>query len=185
MSTSDTGSAPQPSLAELFVTFVSMALHGFGGVLPWARRAIVEEKRWMTAAEFNEAFALCQFLPGANVINFAIVFGARLHGAAGATAALIGLLAPPVAIVLVLGALYGRYGDLEALRRILAGLSAAAAGLIAATAVKMALPLLRVSPAPFVALAAFAAIGVMRWPLPLVLVTLAPVSIALAWVLRR
>lgn len=176
---------PQPSLAELFVTFVSMALHGFGGVLPWGRRAIVEEKRWMTAAEFNEAFALCQFLPGANVINFAIVFGARLHGAAGAAAALIGLLAPPVAIVIALGALYGRYGDVEALRRMLAGLSAAAAGLIAATAVKMALPLMRASPAPFVALAAFAAIGVMRWPLPLVLLTLAPVSIALAWVLRR
>ncbi len=152
MSTSATV-PPQPSLAELFATFVSMALHGFGGVLPWARRAIVEEKRWMTAEEFNEAFALCQFLPGANVINFAIVFGARLHGAAGAAAALIGLLVPPVAIVLVLGALYGRYGDVEALRRMLAGLSAAAAGLIAATAVKMALPLMRVSPAPFVALA--------------------------------
>ncbi len=64
-----------PSLSELFGAFFSMALHGFGGVLPWARRAIVEEKRWMTAQEFNEAFAVSQFLPGANIVNLAVVFG--------------------------------------------------------------------------------------------------------------
>ena len=120
-----------------------MALHGFGGVLPWARRAIVDEKRWMTAQEFNEAFAVSQFLPGANVVNLAVIFGGRLHGAAGAAVALAGLLLPPMAIVLVLGALYGRYGDIDALQRVLAGVAAAAAGLIGAIVIKMAQPLLR------------------------------------------
>ena len=75
--------APPSPIPELFRAFASMSLHGFGGVLPWARRAIVEEKRWMTPQEFNEAFAVAQFLPGANVVNLAIVFGGRLHGAAG------------------------------------------------------------------------------------------------------
>src|SRR6266568_5343772 len=121
-----------PSLSELFRAFFSMALHGFGGVLPWARRAIVEDKRWMTAQEFNEAFAVSQFLPGANVVNFAVIFGGRLHGAAGAAVALIGLLAPPVTIVLVLGALYEHYGGVDDLQRILRGVAAAAAGLIVA-----------------------------------------------------
>src|SRR5436853_1882204 len=107
--------ASPPSIPELFAAFFSMALHGFGGVLPWARRAIVEDKRWMTAQEFNEAFAVAQFLPGANVVNLAIVFGRRLHGAAGAAVALAGLLIPPVVIVLILGTLYGRYGDIDAL----------------------------------------------------------------------
>src|SRR6201985_1928216 len=125
------GSAvPAPSLSELFRACLLMALHGFGGVLPWARRTIVEEKRWMTAQEFNEAFAVGQFLPGANIVNLAVVFGSRLHGAAGALVALAGLLIPPVAIVLVLGMLYARYGDTEALQRILAGVAAAAAGLL-------------------------------------------------------
>src|SRR5205085_7993691 len=118
--------ASPPSIPELFAAFFSMALHGFGGVLPWARRAIVEEKRWMTAQEFNEAFAIGQFLPGANIVNFAVVFGARLHGAAGAAVALAGLLLPPTAIVLILGALYRRFGDLEALQRVLGGVAAAA-----------------------------------------------------------
>jgi hypothetical protein len=102
-----------------------MSLHGFGGVLPWARRVIVEDKRWMTAQEFNEAFAVSQFLPGANVVNLAVVFGGRLHGAAGAAVALAGLLIPPVVIVLILGALYARFGDIVALQRVLGGVRGA------------------------------------------------------------
>ena len=177
---------PPPSLTELFLAFSNMALHGFGGVLPWARRAIVEEKRWMTAQEFNEAFAVSQFLPGANIVNLAVVFGGRLHGAAGAAVALAGLLIPPVAIVLTLGVLYARYGDADALQRVLAGVAAAAAGLILAIVVKMLQPLLREGVAAMlVAAAAFLAVGVMRWPLPWVLIVLAPVSIALAAWVRR
>jgi chromate transporter len=177
---------PPPSLSELFAAFFTMALHGFGGVLPWARRAIVEEKRWMTAQEFNEAFAVAQFLPGANVVNLAIVFGGRLHGPAGAAVALAGLLIPPMAIVLILGALYGRYGDIDALQRVLAGLAAAAAGLIGAIVIKMAQPLFREG-IPGIAIAAlgFVAVGFLRYPLPYVLLTLAPLSIALAWWMRR
>ena len=185
MSPDDSKPAP-PSITALFVAFFTMALHGFGGVLPWARRAIVEDKRWMTAEEFNEAFSISQFLPGANVVNLAVIFGGRLHGAAGAAVALAGLLLPPVTIVLVLGALYGRYGGIDDLQRVLSGVAAAAAGLIIAIVIKMMMPLLReMGPAPFVAAAAFAAVGLMRWPLPWVLVILAPVSIALAWWVRR
>ena len=178
--------APKPTITELFLAFSNMALHGFGGVLPWARRTIVEDKRWMTAQEFNEAFSIGQFLPGANIVNLAVVFGSRLHGAAGAAVALAGLLIPPVAIVLVLGMLYGRYGDTDALQRILAGVAAAAAGLLCATAVKMFQPLLREGVgAILVTAAAFAAIGLMRWPLPWVLLVLAPLSIGIAaWAKR-
>jgi chromate transporter len=177
---------PPPTVPELFRAFATMSLHGFGGVLPWARRAIVEDKRWMTAQEFNEAFAVAQFLPGANVVNLAIVFGRRLHGAAGAAVALAGLLIPPVVIVLILGALYARFGDIDALQRVLGGVAAAAAGLIVAIVLKMAQPLLRQGPAGLaIAAAGFVAVGVMRWPLPYVLLVLAPVSIALAVWARR
>jgi chromate transporter len=163
-----------------------MALHGFGGVLPWARRSIVDEKRWMTPQEFNEAFAVAQFLPGANVVNLAVVFGGRLHGAAGAAAALFGLLLPPTVIILVLGVLYSRYGDIAALQRVLGGVAAAAAGLIGAITVKMTLPLRREGAGALViATVAFVALAVLRYPLPVVLIVLAPVSIAYAAWVRR
>jgi len=177
---------PPPSLSELFRAFLSMALHGFGGVLPWARRTIVEDKRWMSPQEFNEAFAVAQFLPGANVVNLAVVFGGRLHGAAGAAVALAGLMLPPTLTMIVLGALYVRFGDIAALQRVLAGLAAAAAGLIGAMVIKMGQPLLREGFVPIaVAALAFLGIGVMRFSLPVMLLVLAPLSIALAAWARR
>jgi chromate transporter len=183
-----TDSAPDaPTLFELFVAFVAVSLSGFGGTLPWAYRMVVEKRRWMTATEFSELFSLCQFLPGANVVNFSVVFGSRTRGLAGALVCFVGLVGPPFGIVLVLGALYARFGDVEALGRILAGMAAAACGLIAATAAKLAEPLLR-SRAFWgwgIVLAAILAIGLIRWPLPSVLLALAPVSIALAWWERR
>jgi chromate transporter len=41
----------------------------FGGVLPWAHRMLVVEKRWMTARELNDLLALRRFLPGPNIVN--------------------------------------------------------------------------------------------------------------------
>src|SRR5918997_477826 len=110
----DAAARPQ-SLGEIFIAFSRVSMIAFGGVLPWMRRMIVEQRRWMTAQEFNEAFALCQFLPGPNILNFSIVFGARCGGARGALVALAGVLGPPVVIVTATGALYAQFGDLEAL----------------------------------------------------------------------
>src|SRR6266702_5059972 len=115
-----------PGLVELFVAFAKMSTAGFGGVLYWARRGIVDQHRWMTADEFNETYALCHFLPGPNVVNLSVVFGSRFRGIPGGLAAFAGLVGPPVAIVTVPAALYVRYGEIDALRRILAGVSCAA-----------------------------------------------------------
>lgn len=177
-------SPPQsPTHSDLFLAFLKVAASGFGGALPWARRMFVEERRWMSAAEFNNIYALCQFLPGPNIVNMAAVFGARVRGATGAVVAVLGFIGLPFVLMVTLGILYAQFGELEILRRFLGGLGAAAAGLIVATAVRMAQPVFtgRPGPAPFVALAVFAAIGVLRWSLPVVFAVLVPLSIALAW----
>jgi chromate transporter len=174
----------RPSLAELFIAFATISLSGFGGVLAWSRRMMVEERKWLTPEQFNEAYALCAFLPGPNIVNFSVIFGSRFRGPLGAVTALLGLLGPPMALVVIIGALYAHYGDLPALRRMLIGVAAAAAGLMMATVAKMARPLFRnrAVTGPLIATATFAAIGVVQWPLPLVLAVILPVSIALAWV---
>lgn len=176
----------RPSLGELFKAFVIVSISGFGGALPWARRMIVEQRRWMTAEEFNEAFALSQFLPGPNLVNFSVVFGLRFGGPAGAAVALIGLMGPPLVIVTILAILYAQFGELEMLGRILKGITAAAAGLLIAVVAKMAAPLFlkRWNSAPVIAILAFAGVALMQWPLPWVFVVLAPISIALAWFKR-
>lgn len=170
---------------ELFRCFLLMGLRGFGGVMPWARRALVEERGWLTELEFNEALSLCQFLPGPNVGNVSIYVGSRLGGPAGALAAISGLMLAPCCIIIAIGALYGAYGDLPLVRSAVGGVAAAAAGLLVAMGVKMARPLM-MSPqgALFIALA-FVTVGPLQLPLPLVLLALAPASIAAAFAWRR
>lgn len=170
-----------PGLAELFLAFAKMSLSGFGGVLVFARRAIVEERKWMTAEQFNEAFALCHFLPGPNIVNFSVVFGSRFRGIPGGIAAFLGLLGPPMIICTGLAAIYSVYGQIEWMQRTLAGITCAAVGLFLAVIAKMLLPLLqkRDPVALLLLVAVFAAVGLLRWPLPVVLLVSIPISIAL------
>ena len=183
----DSRTAAAPGLLELFIAFAKMSLAGFGGVLVFALRAIVDRYRWMTADEFNETFALCHFLPGPNIVNLAVVFGSRIRGMAGSVAAFTGLIAPPFLIVTALAMIYARYGDVPVLRRILDGVSCAAAGLLLAVTLRMMLPLLkRRDPVALVFLVAvFIAVGLLRWPLPQVLLVAVPSSIAVVWLSRN
>ena len=177
----------QPGLLELFVAFAKMSLAGFGGVLVWARRGIVDQHRWMTAEEFNETFALCHFLPGPNIVNLSVVFGSRFRGIAGGIAAFTGLVGPPMVIATVLAALYARYGEIDALRRILAGVSCAAVGLLIAVVFKMMMPLIKKRDAVglVILLAVFIAIGLMRLPLQAVLLVAIPLSLGITYFVRR
>ena len=171
-------SAP-PRLGALFGNFFLVGVLGFGGVLPLARRMIVEQRRWLSAAEFNDVLSLCQFLPGANIVNVSVALGGRWHGPLGALAAIVGLLAAPIGIVIALGAVYLRYRDVAPVAHGFAGLAAAASGLVLATALRIAAPLRRRPVAIVVALAALAGVAVLRLPLLLVLLVLAPAAMLL------
>ena len=97
-------------------------MSGFGGVLAWSRRMMVEQRRWLTAEQFNEVYALCAFLPGRNIVNFSVIFGSRFGGPRGALVALAGLMGPPLVLIIIIGALYAHFGDLPVLRRALTAL---------------------------------------------------------------
>jgi len=178
---------PSPTVPQLFRAFSKIALCGFGGVLAWSRRVIVQERQWLGPEAFNELLALCQVLPGPNIVNFSIMFGSRSAGIPGALAALAGLIGPPVILMILAGILYRRYGELPELKGVLAGLAAAAAGLIIATSVQMAQTMVRpgLKPGHIVAAATFVAAGILRLPLLSVIAVLVPISIACAWWERR
>src|ERR1700712_6108638 len=183
----DLPNSTPPGLIALFFAFAKMSLAGFGGVLAFARRGIVEQHRWMTADEFNETYALCHFLPGPNVVNLSVVFGSRFRGIPGSLAAFAGLLGPPVLIVTILAALYAHFGEIDALRRILAGVSCAAVGLLLAVVFRMMMPLIRKRDLVGVVLLSgvFVAVGLLRLPLPAVLLAAIPLSLAITFALSR
>ncbi len=172
--------AKAPTVGELFRGFLVLGLTGFGGVLPLARHMIVEQRRWLSAAEFTELLGLCQFLPGGNIINVAAAIGMNFRGVTGAVAALVGLIAAPTAIVIALGAIYARFQSDPHVVHMFAGLAAAAAGLLVAMAVKIALPMRRRPIAIGIAAICLVAIAVVHWPLVPTMLVLAPLSILLA-----
>ncbi|MGE0768212.1 MAG: chromate transporter [Hyphomicrobiaceae bacterium] len=174
-----------PTVGELFVGFLLLGMMGFGGVLPLARTMLIERRRWLTAAEFTDLLGLCQFLPGGNIVNMSVAVGMKFRGVAGAIASIVGLLAMPTAIVIVLGTIYDRYQDDPHVRHLFTGLAAAAAGLLLATALKILWPLRGKPLGLAIAAIAVLAISVLKLPLLMVLMTLAPLSILAAWRVLR
>ena len=182
-------SDPQPeasclrpsSPADLFLAFNRLALRGFGGVLPWAQRTLVEEERWLTNHEFVELLALAQVLPGPNIGNLALMIGDRFFGLRGALAALAGMFAAPLAIVLALAILYSGFADQPQVAAALRGMGAVSAGLIAAMALKLVQARSPDRIAWLMLAATFVLVGLLRWPLVWVMLGLGSLSVLLAW----
>jgi len=177
---SDTSAPVAPGTGELFLRFTQVAVSGFGGVTPWSRRMLVEERRWLSPEEFTDVLSLCQLLPGPNIVNIAVCVGARFAGVRGALAAFAGLMAGPMFIVLVLGALYTQFGHLSAVSSAFRGISAAAAGLVVAMGLKMAASRRLRSAMALFAILTFVGVALARLPLGLILAAIAPVSVAAA-----
>lgn len=177
---------PQPqSLTDLFVSFTWLALQGFGGVLAVVQRELVEKKRWMTREEFIEDWAVAQIMPGPNVVNLSMMIGARSFGLKGAMAALAGMLTVPLIIVLLLALVYAQFADHPGVAGALRGMGAVAAGLIAATGLKLSGALLKnvlgLRLCVALGVLCFAAIALLRWPLAYVLFGLGSVACVVAY----
>jgi chromate transporter len=172
---------PPKRLGELFFGFLWIGARSFGGVMPWAYRTMVEERRWLTHADFTETIGLCQFLPGPNIGNASIVLGKRWFGLAGAVVAFVGLMALPFVWVLALFTVYNDFSSDPMLKSIVTGVGAAGAGLFIGTALKLGRAVVR-RPAALVLIAAcFLAVAVARFSLVAVL----PAGVLLAWLAAR
>lgn len=181
----------QLSPSTIFFVFSRLALMGFGGVMPFAYRALVEQHKWLTAEEFAKCMAMSQMLPGPTVCNVGLMVGNRYAGIAGAIAAVGGLILGPFFIVIGLGVVYQQFGDLEIIRRAIGGMAAVAAGLILATAAKMAMAMFAKARwrrrhdqlKLLLMVLAFIALGLLKWQLALVFCVLAPLGTAAAYLL--
>jgi len=173
--------SPPRTLGELFLGFFSIGWRSFGGVMPWAHRVMVEERRWLTPADFTETIGLCQFLPGPNIGNASIVLGKRWFGLRGSLVAFLGLFGPPFVWVLALAILYADIATNPLARAIVTGVGAAGAGLFIGTAIKLARALVAKRAALVIIAACFGCIALARISLFVVL----PVALLVALLLAR
>jgi chromate transporter len=169
------------SLGNLFAAFVEITLSSFGGAAAWAYRVLVEKRRWLTEREFAALWSLAQALPGPNIVNAAIFLGMQHQGARGAAVAFVGLVLVPLVVVLPIGALYTQIGHVELVRAVLRGVAVVASGLLITLGIKLAMPYRRDPWALGVAALAFAGVGLLHWPLLVVMGILLPCSVAVAW----
>ncbi|HVA15816.1 MAG TPA: chromate transporter [Stellaceae bacterium] len=172
-------------LVDLFLAFTQISLSGFGGAINWAHRALVQQRRWMSDEDFTETLSLCQFMPGPNIVNFAMCLGQRQHGVSGALAAVAGVVAAPLGIFVVLGVLYTHFGQIAFVHGVLSGISAAAAGFIITIGIRLARPYRRQALSATFGLGAFIGMAILRLPLVDVMAVLAPASVAIAWWRQR
>ncbi|SAK45163.1 chromate transporter [Caballeronia pedi] len=167
---------PVPTSFALFKAFFLIGLTGFGGVLPWARRMLVERLGWLTNREFAELLPLAQLLPGPNVANIATVLGRQYRGAKGAAIAVFGLYLAPTIITIGVGYAYARWGHAAITARLFAGLMPAATGLVIATVLKLVTSLPRGAASIVLVAGTFIAIAIMKLPLLIVLAVLGPLG---------
>jgi len=168
------------SKRELFLGFLKIGLLGFGGIAPWARHVIIEERRWLTEKEFAAILGIGQILPGPNTMNASVMIGDRFQGIPGVLVCLLGQMAMPLVIVTSLAVVYESFAAVPEVKAALAGAAAGAAGLVLGTALKMAQ---KIKPTPLALLVgaiAFTAIGVLQWPLVPVVAVLVPLGVAAA-----
>ncbi|OBC06738.1 chromate transporter [Mycobacterium sp. 852013-50091_SCH5140682] len=170
------------SLFELAWTFNHIALASFGGGLSaWSREVLVVEKGWLGEAEFLSAMTMCRILPGANQVNMAVFAGTKMRGMAGAAAAVLGLCAMPLVIVLALSFAYFRFKEVPAVKGVLHGASAAAVALTLTMVIKTGQKCLTGVVPVLLFAGAFVLNGVLRFPLLGTLAILAPISLIWAW----
>jgi chromate transporter len=170
------------SLVTLYGVFLRLGLYSFGGgVSSWVHREMVTVRRWVTEDEFMSGYALGQILPGVNSTNLTIYIGQHLRGAIGAAVAVAGLLSGPFVVVIAAGLAYRYLLQIPGFEAAMAGIAAVAVGMLLRLGIVFARRL-KWRPVPaLIMVATFVAVGILNWPLVVVVAVLAPISIAAAW----
>jgi chromate transporter len=148
-----------------------------GGRAAFFYEALVVQRRWLRTDEFMQDYTLAQLLPGPTVSNLTIALGHRLRGFGGAGWALLAVIVPGLAVLLVLAAVYFGRGLAPATVSLMHGMSAAVVGLLLVTSVRLMRPVLVSARAAVIAVGTFAAVGPLHLNTALVLLVSAALSV--------
>jgi chromate transporter len=182
--TSSTTQRPTPR--QLLLIFSRIGLTSFGGGLSgWLLREFVQSRKWLSHDEFLNGLAISQALPGVNVTNMAIWIGYRLLRGPGAIASLIGIVVPAAVVIVLLGALFSSLVRFPVTHLALQGAAAAATGLSLSMCIVTARHVQRTLVPIVIFATTFVAVGILRWPLPWVLLGVGSLSVGMEYLKLR
>ncbi|QWE25505.1 chromate transporter [Polynucleobacter sp. AP-Elch-400A-B2] len=172
--------AQSPSLGDLFIQFLIIGAVSFGGgIIAYERILLVEKRKWLSADEFMAYLAISQTMPGLNSVNLAVLAGDHLRGWRGAVIATLGLIFPGSLLVLGFGMIYASAADHPSINFILAGIAAAATGLLAAITYKIGDAHWRHVKSLAIIVVTFILMSIFKLSLPYVILIMAPISLYL------
>ena len=163
-----------PNLPEFFRVFARIGLLSFGGPaaqIALMHRELVDERPWLSDAEFLRALSFCMMLPGPEAMQLATYSGWRLRGTLGGLIAGLLFVLPGALVVLLLAMLYATYGDLPLMAALLRGVQAAVLAIILHALWKLSKRALKGWLHRGLALAGFIALFVFNLPFPLVVLS--------------
>ena len=146
-------------LTEIFLTFATVGLTGFGGgmaIVAMVERICVREKKWITPEEFMHGLAFGQIL-GPFSLNVCTFTGHHLRGIRGGITAAVAFILPSFLLVTLLSWLYFTYNKLPQLQAALTGTNPVVIGLIVVVAIDMGRKQIKGSNGALMALVAFGA----------------------------
>ncbi len=128
------------TLRQLLLYFLRLGSLGFGGpvaLVGYMHRDLVEERKWITEADYKEGLTLAQLAPGPLAAQLGIYIGYVDFGILGATLAGLAFVLPSFLIVVALGVAYKLYGGLSWMQAVFYGVGASVIGIIAHSAYKL------------------------------------------------
>lgn len=125
---------------SVFATFLKFGCFTFGGgwnIVAQIQKEYVEKKHWITDEELLDFTSVGRSIPGIMIGNASVLFGYQAAGLPGAIAALLGIVIPPVVIMLGVVFVYDLVKDNLYVSRAMAGVRAAVVPIIFSAMVKL------------------------------------------------
>lgn len=136
----DAAQNPRYSLQQLAGYALKLGTFGFGGpvaLIGYMYRDLVEQRRWISEADYKEGLALAQLMPGPLAAQLAMYLGYVHYRKTGATLIGVAFVLPSFLMVIALGWLYVRFGGLAWMQAVFYGVGASVIGIIATSAYKL------------------------------------------------
>ncbi|WP_248298201.1 chromate efflux transporter [Tabrizicola sp. YIM 78059] len=165
-----------PSLPELTRTFARIGLLSFGGPaaqIALMHRVVLDEKRWVTEADWLRALSFCMLLPGPEAMQLATWIGWRLHGVRGGLIAGGLFVLPGAAVMLALSLIYAAVGDVPLVAALFAGIQAAVIAIVIEALARVSRRALKSREAWLIAAAAFVGLFLLKLPFPMIILAAA------------
>lgn len=170
-SSSAEGKALPPTLLDAFWVWANIGILSFGGPaaqISLMHRVVVEEKKWLSEAQYLNALSFCMLLPGPEAMQLATYAGWRLHGVIGGMMAGLLFVIPGAVIVLILAMIYGAFGDVPLIDSLFLGIKAAVLVIVIEALLRVSKKALKNIEHWALATGAFIAIFFLALPYPLI-----------------